>query len=113
MKFDFNATNAYMWCHDEEQARIYLSEYSRVYPVKWGKDKIDGLVDRFSVKRSMYDNYKDGVCYSTSNLFGWCDREYYEQDGYTILDFEDYEWDGYTPDTTIKFYFDDIVFEEN
>lgn len=113
MKFDFNATHAYMLCHDEEQAHIYLSEYNRVYNMKWDQDKINNIVNSFSTKKSKNNDYEDGACYSTIHSFGWCYREFYERDGYTILDFEDYEWDGYTPVSAIKFFFDDIVFEES
>ena len=70
-----------MHCKTEEEAEdfcIYLDSIARTWSTG----------DSY-LSESYWDNYKESTCYNF-NYGAYCDKQYYEEEGYTILEMEDF-----------------------
>ena len=70
-----------MHCKTEEEASIFCTYLYSIGRTWYSSDSY--------LSESYWDRYKESTCYNF-NYGTYCDKPYYEEEGYTILEMEDF-----------------------
>lgn len=94
MKFDINQYNEEyaMHCKTEDEANFFL-KYLDSLGMKWCSGQ------RY-IENTNYKDYRNKTCYCFKDG-SYSNYDYFRDEGYVILEFEDFEWDGYTDELEI------------
>ena len=70
-----------MHCKTEEEAKTFCKYLHNIDYIWYSGDSY--------LSESYWDRYKESMCYNF-NYGTYCDKQYYEEEGYTILEMEDF-----------------------